>query len=141
MIGAKTKELDRIALPQAPEVLGLYTPVSEANGLVYLSGMLPLRDGKMLFTGKVKSKLHGHEAAQLATLNAFAVLKKHYVTLTRIRKVVQASVYIAADADFEDHAYVADGCSELLDGFFSKAIRVSCSGSIRCPKMRWSSLG
>ena len=112
--------MDRIVLPQAPVPLGLYTALSEANGLVFLSGMLPLRDGEMLFTGKVVDKNQGREAAQLAGLNALAILKKHYGTLTRISRAVQTSVYIASDADFEDHAYVADGCSQLLNQVFTE---------------------
>ena len=119
MVEMKNSRVDRIVLPQAPEPLGLYAAVSEANGLVFLSGMLPLRNGEMLFTGKVFNKKQGREAAELAALNSLAVLKKHFGSLTRISRAVQASVYIAAGADFTDHAYVADGCSQLLDQVFS----------------------
>lgn len=141
MMETKNKETERIALPDAPEPLGFYTPVSEANGLVFLSGMLPLRDGKMLFTGKVVNKKQGYDAAQLAVLNALAVLKKHYGTLTRIRRAVQAAVYINTDADFEDHASVADGCSELLDRFFSERHSRLVFGVNSLPKNAMVELG
>jgi enamine deaminase RidA (YjgF/YER057c/UK114 family) len=117
MTETKDKVLDRIMLPSAPEPLGQYAAVSEANGLVFLSGMMPLWDGKVVFTGQVDKK-KGRDAAHLATLNALAVLQKNYGKLERIKRVVQAAIYIAADPDFQDQAFVADGCSELLNHVF-----------------------
>ena len=111
--------IDRIILPTAPEPLGEYAAVSEANGLIFLSGMLPLRDGKLVYTGHA-DKTTGRDAAYLATLNALAVLKKRYGGLQKIKRVVQAAVYISTSPDFEHHAFVADGCSELLNRVFSE---------------------
>jgi len=117
MTEKKNNALDRILLPSAPEPLGQYTAVTEANGLVFLSGMLPLRNGNVVFRGQLDRE-KGREAANLAALNALAVLKKQYGKLERIKRVVQAAVYLAASPDFEDHAFVADGCSELLNQVF-----------------------
>jgi len=108
---------DRIVLPEAPKPLGQYTAVSEANGLTFLSGMLPIRDGEMVFTGYLPKEA-GRDAARLAALNALAVLNDHYGSLKKIERVVQVAVYIAAAPDFRDHAFVADGCSEILNHFF-----------------------
>jgi enamine deaminase RidA (YjgF/YER057c/UK114 family) len=104
-----------IALPAAPRPLGEYTAVSEAGGLVFLSGMLPLRDGKPAFTGH-SGKDKERKAAKLAALNALSVLRDHFGTLNRIKRVVRLAAYIA---DFGDHAFVADGASELLNQVFS----------------------
>ena len=112
-----TRKLDSIEFPPAPEPLGQYTTLSEVNGLVFLSGMMPLRDGKIVFTGQT-DKEKGREAAQLATLNALSVLKNHYMELKRVKRVIQAAIYVAAGPDFEDHAFVADGCSETLNQIF-----------------------
>ena len=109
--------LDRIVLPEAPKPLGQYTAVSEVNGLAFLSGMLPIRNGEMVFTGYL-DKENGRDAAGLATLNALAVLADHFGNLERIERVVQVAVYVAAGSGFQDHAFVADGCSELLNQFF-----------------------
>jgi enamine deaminase RidA (YjgF/YER057c/UK114 family) len=117
MTETRSKAIEGIVLPTAPEPLGQYSALSEVNGLVFLSGMMPLQAGKVIFTGQLDRE-KGREAAYLAALNALAILKKHYGDLKRIKRVVQAAIYIAAPLDFEDHVFVADGCSELLNQVF-----------------------
>jgi enamine deaminase RidA (YjgF/YER057c/UK114 family) len=141
MIETEIKHPDEIQLPDAPEPLGKYVPVSEANGLVFMSGMLPVRKGEMAYTGKVIDKAAGREAARLAAMNALAVLKKHYGTLTRLKRTVQVAVYIAADTDFEDHAFVADGCSEFLGRVFSEGHSRLVFGVNSLPKNAMVELG
>ena len=89
----------------------------QAGSLVFLSGMLPLVNGKPMFTGRV-AKEQAREAAKMAALNALAVLKKRMGSLASVRGVVRVAAYIAADPDFTEHAFVADGCSELLNRVF-----------------------
>jgi enamine deaminase RidA (YjgF/YER057c/UK114 family) len=141
MVGMKNKEPDEILLPEAPTPLGLYMPVSEANGLAFLSGMLPLRNGRIAYTGKVVDKETGREAAELAALNALAVLKRHYGTLGRVKRAVQVAVYMATEGDFQDHAFVADGCSELFDRIFSERHSRLVFGVESLPKMATIELG
>ena len=109
-----------IALPPAPKPLGQYAAVSVANGFVFLSGMLPLRDGAPAFTGIV-NKQRARQAARIAALNALTVLNEHFGTLDKIARVVRVSVYIAAAPDFSDHAFVADGCSEIFNLVFPES--------------------
>jgi enamine deaminase RidA (YjgF/YER057c/UK114 family) len=113
------KAVAQFMLPEAPDPLGQYAAISEANGLVFLSGMLPLQNGKVIYTGQADKKT-GRDAAYLAALNGLAVVQKHYGGLSKIKRVVQAAVYVSAGPDFEDHAFVADGCSELLNQVFSE---------------------
>ncbi|HEX3102208.1 MAG TPA: Atu1372/SO_1960 family protein, partial [Pyrinomonadaceae bacterium] len=77
MTETRSKAIEGIVLPTAPEPLGQYSALSEVNGLVFLSGMMPLQAGKVIFTGQLDRE-KGREAAYLAALNALAVLKKHY---------------------------------------------------------------
>jgi enamine deaminase RidA (YjgF/YER057c/UK114 family) len=106
-----------LELPAAPTPLGEYGVARRAGPLLFLSGMLPLVDGKPLFTGRV-GKEQARRAAAVAALNALAVLKLRLGSLDTVRGVVRAAVYIAADPDFTEHAFVADGCSALLNGVF-----------------------
>jgi enamine deaminase RidA (YjgF/YER057c/UK114 family) len=106
-----------IKLPPAPQPLGQYAAVVEANNFVFLSGMLPLRDGVPAFTS-ICDKEQAREAAALAALNALAVLQKHFGRLSKIRRLVRVAVYIAAGLEFRDHAFVADGCSEVFNQIF-----------------------
>jgi enamine deaminase RidA (YjgF/YER057c/UK114 family) len=109
-----------MVLPPAPKPLGQYAALSEANGFAFLSGMLPVRDGTPAFTG-FGDKHQSREAARLAALNALAVLRAHFGTLDKIERVVRVGVFIAAAPDFSDHAFVADGCSEIFNLVFPKS--------------------
>ena len=78
---------------------------------------LPLVDGKPLATGRVTKEL-AREAAHVATLNALAVLKDRVGSFEHVRGVVRATVFVSADADFTEHAFVADGASTVLNRVF-----------------------
>lgn len=114
--------LQEIPLPVAPSPLGAYGASSQAGSLVFLSGMLPLVDGRPLATGRVTKEV-AREAARIATLNALAVLKDRVGSFENVLGVVRATVYVAADADFAEHAFVADGASTLLNGTFPATAR------------------
>jgi enamine deaminase RidA (YjgF/YER057c/UK114 family) len=106
-----------IELPMASSPLGEYAASRQAGPLVFLSGMLPLVDGKPLVTGRVTKEL-ARKAAEVATLNALAVLKQRVGSFENVRGVVRVAVYVATDADFTEHAFVADGSSALLNRVF-----------------------
>ena len=101
-------------LPIAPTPLGEYTGVKEAHGLLYLSGMLPLRDGKLMFMGAAEPLL-GQTAARLSAFNALAVLRRHLGSLDRVRQVVRLALHIQTAPGFHEHAFVADGASHLFN--------------------------
>jgi enamine deaminase RidA (YjgF/YER057c/UK114 family) len=48
----RLKELN-IGLPDAPSPLGSYVPCVQTGNLIFVSGMLPLKDGKLLYAGRV----------------------------------------------------------------------------------------
>jgi len=64
-----------LSLPNPPKPLGSYTAVSQAGDLLFISGQLPLQDGKVVWQGAVGKELtleEGRQAAQLAALNVLA---------------------------------------------------------------------
>ncbi|WP_141577649.1 RidA family protein [Actinomadura sp. WMMA1423] len=108
-------------LPEPPRPLGRYVPAVAASGLLFLSGMLPLRDGEPLLTGRLGQELDpaaGREAARAAALNALAVADAG-TGLDSVARVVRLAVHIACDPGFGDHAAVADGASEVFDTAFA----------------------
>lgn len=110
-------------LPEPPRPLGRYVPAVRAAGLLFLSGMLPLRDGSPLLTGRLGEDLdvaRGREAARAAALNALAVVDAE-TGLDAVTGVVRLAVHVACGPDFADHAAVADGASEVLDTAFAPA--------------------
>jgi enamine deaminase RidA (YjgF/YER057c/UK114 family) len=116
-------EAMHLLLPEPPTPLGLYLPAVHACGLLFLSGMLPVKDGRPAWIGRVGAELsvsEGREAAKLATLNGLAVARAAVGSLDRITRVVRLTVHIASSSDFGDHAAVADGASTLLASLFDR---------------------
>lgn len=117
---ARLEEL-HLVLPAPPKPLGAYVPSVEAGGLLFLSGMLPVKEQQRMWIGRVGTELtvmEGREAARLAALNGLAVARATLGTLDRIQRVVRLAVHIASAPDFSEHAAVADGASELLAALF-----------------------
>ena len=47
----------QLALPEAPQPLGDYVPALEVGNLLFVSGMLPIRNGAASFVGRVGQEL------------------------------------------------------------------------------------
>lgn len=110
-----------LRLPPAPRPLGNYVEVSQAGMLVFVSGTLPLKNGKLAVTGRLGENLsieQGQEAARLAALNALAAVQEHLGDLDRVRRLVKLTIQLAATPQFTDHAAVADGASDLFAQLF-----------------------
>jgi len=112
-----------IVLPTPPTPLGNYVESSDAGNLLFLSGILPIAEGKLAFSGRLGDNLsmkQGREAALIASLKALAAAKQHLGTLDRLKKLVKLTVIIATTEQFVDHAPVADGASDLFVQIFGK---------------------
>jgi enamine deaminase RidA (YjgF/YER057c/UK114 family) len=112
-----------IVLPNAPHPLGAYVEAVQSGSLLFLSGMLPIRDGKLQYVGSLGNELDadaGRDALRTATLNALSATKEHLDSLDRVTKVVRVGVYLATSGDFYNQPIVADAASELLRDVFGK---------------------
>ena len=112
-----------IALPNAPHPLGAYVEAVQAGSLLFLSGMLPIKDGRPQYIGRLGKELDadaGRDALRTATLNALSAAKQHLGSLDRVSKVVRVGVYLATYGDFYNQPIVADAASELLRDVFGE---------------------
>jgi enamine deaminase RidA (YjgF/YER057c/UK114 family) len=112
-----------IALPSAPHPLGAYVEAVQTGNLLFLSGMLPIKEGKPQYVGRLGKELDadaGRDALRTATLNALSVVKAHLGSLDRVSKVVRVGVYLATAGDFYNQPIVADAASELLRDVFGE---------------------
>jgi len=119
-VSSRLNEL-KILLPAPPQPLGAYVESSEAGSLLFLSGMLPVVNGKLTIAGRLGDNLsikEGQEAARIASLNALAVAKQHLSQLDRIKRLIKVTVVLATTEQFIDHALVADGASNLFVQIF-----------------------
>jgi enamine deaminase RidA (YjgF/YER057c/UK114 family) len=118
--GSRLRELGLI-LPKPPTPLGTYIEVNQVGSLLFLSGTLPTKDGKLLFTGRLGEKLaveQGREAARLAALNALALVQEHLGDLDRVKRAVKLTVLMVTSEQFVEHAAVGEGASNLFAQLF-----------------------
>ncbi len=111
-------------LPKAPHPLGAYVEAVQTGSLLFLSGMLPVKDGKAQYVGRLGKELDveaGRDALRTATLNALSAAKEHLGSLDRVTKVVSVKVYLATSGDFYTQPIVADAASELLRDVFGES--------------------
>jgi enamine deaminase RidA (YjgF/YER057c/UK114 family) len=121
----KLKKLG-IELPEVPKPLGSYIPAMRTGNLIFLSGMLPLIQGKLVRQGKVGEDLRIEEAAEgvrTAVINALSVLKANIGTLNNVKKCVKITGYIASSPNFTDQPLVLNAASDLLFEIFGEAGR------------------
>jgi enamine deaminase RidA (YjgF/YER057c/UK114 family) len=123
-VSAERRLLDLgIVLPDAPHPLGAYVEAVRTGSLLFLSGMLPIKDGKPQYIGRLGKELDadaGRDALRTATLNALSAAKEHLGSLDRVTKVVRVGVYLATYGDFYNQPIVADAASELLRDVFGE---------------------
>ncbi|HIC7207663.1 RidA family protein [Burkholderia stabilis] len=106
-----------LALPEPPNPLGSYTAVSEAGNLLFVSGQLPLADGRVAYTGRVGEQLsvdEGRDAARLAALNVLAQIRRHLGGFDRLRKIVRVEGHVSSADGFFGQPTVIDGASDLF---------------------------
>lgn len=112
------------SLPEPPKPLAPYVPSVKVGKLLFVSGVLPFMDGKLIYTGKLGRDLtieQGYEAAKVAALNCLSIIKSSLGKLSKVRRFVRVVGYIASSDGFCDQHKVLNGASELLVQIFGDA--------------------
>lgn len=121
----RLKELG-FTLPAPPKPVANYVPVVRTGDLLFLSGVLPSRDGRLVLTGKLGENLtveQGVEAAKVAVLNGLSIVRSEAGSLDRVKQIVKMVGYIASAPGFTDQPQVLNGASDLLVSVFGEAGR------------------
>jgi len=107
-----------IELPKPAAPLAAYVPVVLAGGFAYVSGQLPMKDGKLAFSGTLGNGVDiqsGQKAAEICAINIFAALG---VALggdfSKVKRLVKITGFCASTPDFFDHPKVVNGASEFF---------------------------
>ena len=111
-------------LPEVAKPLAAYVPAVRSGNLIFVSGQVPLVDGKLLLTGKVGAEVTAEQAkglAQRAALNAIAAAAAEAGGIDRIARVVKVTGYVASTPEFTAHPGVINGASELIGQVFGDA--------------------
>jgi enamine deaminase RidA (YjgF/YER057c/UK114 family) len=119
---AKLAELG-LTLPAVVPPLAAYVPAVQTGNYVYVSGQLPMVDGKLAATGKVGAEVSADDAKALAAtcaLNAMAAVDA-LVGLGRVVKIVKLQGFVASAEGFTGQPGVINGASELFGSVFGEA--------------------
>ena len=106
-----------LELPPAPTPVGVYKPILIDGNHCYVSGHGPLLNDKTLITGRIgagMSREDGKHAAQQVGLAILATLKNNLGSLNKIKRVIKILGMVNCTADFEQHPFIINGCSELF---------------------------
>jgi len=128
VIAKKLAELG-ITLPTPSAPVAAYVPYTVVGNLVFISGQLPLENGKIQFTGTLGGNVDlasGQKAARLCALNILAHLNKACGgDLDRVGACVKLGGFVASVPDFFDQPKVVNGASELMQQIWGEAGRHS----------------
>ncbi|MEE8366947.1 MAG: RidA family protein [Thermoanaerobaculia bacterium] len=106
-----------IHLPEPPPPAGNYQPVTTRNGLGFVSGQVPIRDGRLLFTGRVGAELtpqQGKAAAEIAALNVLAQIDRAIPSWEQFGGLLRVEGYVASASGFTSQPEILDGASDLF---------------------------
>jgi len=122
-IEARLKELG-ITLPPVAKPVAAYVPAVRTGNHVYVSGQLPMADGKPIVLGKVGAEVteqQGREAARVCAVNALAALSTVIDGLDDVVRIVKVTGFVASAPGFTAQPAVVNGASELLRDVFGQA--------------------
>lgn len=118
----RLNELD-IQLGSAPKPAGNYVPYMMVPPLLFLSGVTPKANHKLLYKGKVGkdiNKEEGYKAARQCIINHMSTMMNALGDLDRVTGIVKMGGFINADSDFIELPYVLNGASDLLVEIFGE---------------------
>ena len=127
MIEEKIASLN-ITLPVPPKPAGSYIPAVRTGNLVFVSGQIPVKDGKVEFQGKVPTDVSidtAQKAAKLCIINALAQLKSEIGTLDKVSKIVRVSGFVNSANDFFEQPKIINAASDLLFEIFGNKGKLS----------------
>ncbi len=113
-----------LSVPDVAKPVAAYVPSVRTGNYVLTAGQLPLRDGQLLYTGKVGggvSEDEAYECARQCVLNALAAVKAEIGDLSAVTRVVKLVAFVASTPHFTGQPQVANGASELLGQVFGDA--------------------
>lgn len=110
-------------LPVVPTPVANYVPWVQTGQLVYTSGMLPMDNGQLVYTGALATEADiekGQAAARLACLNALSAIKSAAGSLENVERVLKLNGFVSSATTFYEQPLVINGASDLLVEVFGE---------------------
>lgn len=120
----RLKELG-IDLPTPPAPVASYVPYTFSGNQLFISGQIPLKDGKPQFIGRIGDGLsleEGQAAARQCAINILAQLNAAVDgELSRVVRCLKLGVFVNAVPGYTQQPEVANGASDLMVAVFGNA--------------------
>ena len=115
----KLAELN-ITLPPVAAPAAAYVPFVQTGNLVFLSGHIAKKDGKVWVGqfGKTMSTAEGQAAARAVAIDLLGTLHAAVGDLNRVKRIVKLMSLVNSTADFTEQHLVTNGASELIGQLF-----------------------
>lgn len=111
-------------LPAASLPAANYVPTTISGNLVFVSGQLPMKEGKPIGIGKLGREFtveQGQEVARQCGLNILAHVKSVLGgDLSRVKKIVRMGIFVASAEGFTEQPKVANGVSDMMVELFGE---------------------
>jgi enamine deaminase RidA (YjgF/YER057c/UK114 family) len=115
-----------VDLPAPAAPVAAYVPTVRTGNLVYVSGQVPTVEGRPTHLGHLGAHVDleaGRAAARTCAINVVAALKAELGELSRVRRVVKVTGFVASTPEFTDAPKVVNAASELFGEVFGDAGR------------------
>ena len=112
-----------LSLPAGTSPAANYVNAVRTGNLLFIAGKAPLPEIGALPKGKLGREFSvedGYRHARSAALDLIAVMRAELGSLDRVVRIVEIQGFVNATDEFEDHAKVLNGCSDLLVQVFGE---------------------
>ena len=110
-----------IILPSSSAPAANYANAARTGNLLFISGKAPLPENGRLPKGRLGREFtaeDGYRFARSAGLDLVAVMRAELGSLDHVARIVEVQGFLNTTPEFEDHAKVLNGCSDLLVEIF-----------------------
>ena len=111
-----------IEIPDMPAALANYVPFKVSDSIVYVSGQAPVKNGELIYKGKVGEDItldDGIKAAELCCVNIISALKKSINgDWNRLDSFLKLGGFVNCNNNFYDQPKIINGASDLLVKIF-----------------------
>lgn len=113
-----------LVLPKLVKPLSKIVGHVESGGLLFISGQLPLDDGRVISVGKVGETVTEEEAGRAAELSALNLLAQMSNAtdgdLSMVERIVRLTVYVNCTSKFRNLSSIADHASRIFEILFEE---------------------
>jgi len=116
-VDARLAELG-IEVPEAAAPVANYVGFVKTGNLIFISGQVPLKDGKFQYQGKLGESMSLEDAQAAARLCAINIIAQAKAAcggdLDRVNRVVKLTGFVNSTGDFTDQPKVVNGASDFM---------------------------